>query len=302
MLPRDLRLLLAGSLVATALVCAPCWADAQVRLPQATIEATTVGSPTYDRAGRVVRMDNKRFDESGRLLGVTVHKYTRYADGKLKTSETACYDAEDLQTSRVFTRWEHQVQGVDRIGQRQFYDRFDALTRTETETWTIDAPLRMTTVEVLRFDPEGLLQQTRYEVIERDYRGRIAGWDRAVYDAIGAQLSRSLSEWSYDANKLADVERYYFDEADDLVRRETEVRIYIGDSSRVSRIETTIKGGLENVTGYRYEARKYDDKYLSERITTHTDAQDLLLQRRTESITRDAQGRLKARRVKWETY
>jgi len=295
--------ILVGAVALFAFCFGPAAADGHEVRVTASVETTSVGTPTYDRSGRLVLMETKRYDESGEYLGIAVHEYTWSSDGKLLSSHSARYDAEDLQLSRMETKWRLNVPGKVRVGRRSYHDRFDKLTRSERETWTRDGELRILTIETLVFNADGELRNTRYEVIERNAKGGIVGWDRGTYDANGVQLSRMFSKWRYEGKQLVRIERYMFDDKDELSGRETELRFYQDDSSRISRIVTTLKDGAGNTTGYRREAREYDGhKRLVQRMITHSDADDSPVRRTIESISRYGNGRLKSRRTTTETF
>jgi hypothetical protein len=293
-----------ASFAVTVVLVGALWAGGayadDIDRPVLSILSQEVGSPSYNAEGRLVRMEMKRFDSSGKYIGERLHFYEYSAKGQVVASEVTSFDADELQLARTATKWDLEVPGILRVGERTYFDGYDQVLRRERETWRQDAKLPILTIQTEYFDAHEVLVKTRYSVTERDRRGYIVVQDSSVFDAQNVQLSRTFSEWTYVDGKLRLVAEQRFDESDELLTR-AEIRRQYDVRGRWTGTESTFKGAQGQVTGYSHGERELNPAgRVTHRTVTWTDADGIAERRMSESTTYDESGRMKARRVSWE--
>jgi len=263
-----------------------------------------VHMPTYDAAGRRVRDDVKRFDAEGFLQGTLTSSWIYDRSGRLYSSETITMDADGTPTHAWNSTWDYAVEGALKVAHRTRTDGDGRVIEQEREKWTRDpAAPTMTTVETRVNDGDGELVRLRYQVIENGPGGQLVGRDVSVFDAREVQIFRQLERWFRAAGRVSVVERWAFDAQDDPTRHSVADWIY-DDKGRLLTVDTGIFDGNEALTGFTHEERLLHPRTGRQvgRTLTWTDADDLPLRRMTEETTLDADGRVQARRVRWEHW
>ncbi len=263
-----------------------------------------VHTPTYDASGRRVRDDVKRFDSEGFLVGTLASSWVYDRAGRLQSSETLTMDVDGTPTHMWNATWDYAVPGALRVAHRTRTDGDGRVIETERERWTKDPENpAMTTVETRVSDGEGGLVRLRYQVIENGPDGRLIGRDVSVFDAAEVQIFRQLERWFRAGTRVSVVERWVFDAQDDPTKHEVADWTY-DEKGRLRTVDTGVFDGEEVLTGLSHEVRILHPRTGKQvgRTLTWSDADDLPLRRMTEEITHDADGRIQARRVRWEHW
>ena len=286
------------------LVLAPRGALAEEQfddLPSHLVASSTTES-SYDRNGRIIFSETRRYDSAGEFLGTNNHRYDWTSEGKLSRSEFVQADADDLQLSRIETLWDYSGKRTLRVGERTFYDGYNAPLKFETVTLTKDRNLPIYTVETVVTDPDGHLLETRYLVTEYDVRGSVIGRDEARYDGAGEQTYRRFESWAYRDRQVEAVKRYTYDEDDELVAMDVEEWEY-NVLGKVVAKDTTRHDGLRQVVGYLYRDLEYNREGKIT-LTTSITANDhgVPASRTVTSWTYDFYGRLADRRTSVEQF
>jgi hypothetical protein len=292
-------------LTATLVLCLASISGAQaddenLMRPTLSIVANAVSTPTYNAKGRLVGMVMERFDVMGNIIGSSSSHYDYDRKGRLIGSGQSFFDADNLQRQRHESHWTLDLPGVLRKGERSFYDADDVETRFEKETWRQDPESNILTIQTEYYDadPE-VLTRTRYAVTERDSKGRISVRDTSVFSPENVQTERSFEEWIYtSAGRLHKVKTVTFDNHDEIVEKRSRNHRY--DDGLLVSLDTEINDSSDLLTGTIHETREYTDGRLQLRIVTHSNAQGITQRRMTESITYDAAGKVRNRRINWE--
>jgi len=139
------------------------------------------------------------------------------------------------------------------------------------------------------------LVETRYTVIT-NVRNTFHSTDTSVFNAAGIQTSRHLSEWEGRT-----VERWNFDEADNITRHEVE-QLEKDAKGRTVVSTTDVYGAGRARIGARDRQMSYDGPRgaLSLEITTWYDGDEQALQRETVHHVHE-RGTV-TRRVRWERW
>ena len=270
-------------------------------LPSHLVASSTTES-NYDRNGRVIFSETRRYDAAGEFLGTNNHRYDWTGEGKLSRSEFVRADADDLQLSRTETLWDYSGERSLRVGERTFYDGYNVPLKFETETWTKDRNLPIYTVETVVTDPDGHLLATRYLVTEYDVRGAVIGRDEARYDGTGEQTYRRFEAWAYRDRQVETVTRYTYDENDELVAMDVEQWEY-NVLGRVVGKDTTRHDGRRQVVGYLHRDREYNrEGKITLTTAVAADAYGNPSSRTVTSWSYDFYGRLADRRTSVEHF
>jgi hypothetical protein len=290
-----------GLTLLAGLLATPQVAVAQVAPDLTRIEVHT---PTYDAAGRRVRDDVKRFDAEGLLVGTLTSSWVYDRAGRLHSSETVTMDADGVPSHLWNTTWDYAVADALKVAHRTRSDGDGRVIEQERERWTKDpaTPL-MTTVETRVTDGDGELVRLRYQVIESGPDGQLIGRDVSTFDAGEVQIFRHLERWFRAAGRVSVVERWTFDAQDEPTKHEVADWVY-DEQGRLRTVDTGLFDGDEALTGFTHEERTLHPRTGRQvgRTLTWTDADDLPLRRMTEELTHDADGRIQARRVRWEHW
>ncbi len=265
------------------------------------VKSNSVGTPTYDTAGRLVGMETRRFDSDGDYTGSNSYRYVHDARGRVTESTYVSADAEDLVIQSMHATWEFDLPGICRQGERTWFDGWDAMQRWEKIVWRNDpnAPIQTRQTEYFNSDDE--LVKTRYAVTERDGRGRTMVQDFSLFAPDNSQLQRTYERWFYVEQRAARVERVHFDEADEITSRVEVKRVY-GRRGRLDELQTRTTGPDGELLSTSVESRTYNASgKLVERMVVDANSHGVEMRRYNETTTYDANGHLKARRSSWET-
>ena len=269
--------------------------------PESHLLSTSVGTPTYDRDGHILQMDVQRYNAQGENTGSSLHRYS-WKDGKLQASHYETFDSGDLLTSSIGTHWEYPGRNVLRKGLRIFQNGLRELLRTEAERWLKDESAPIITVVTEQYDAEDALVHTRYQVTERDEKGRIATRDVSTIVASGRQTYRMFEQWRHEDGRVSQVHRHRYDESDELFERELEEWFY-NDQGRLSSISKTRFDGEDTMTQLVVEEREYNRfKKVRNRTVTFMTPLHVPTRRLTVSATFTDSGALLTQRSIWEIF
>lgn len=295
-----MRNLITAHLLMLLVLVAATPAAAQQPQPDSHLLSTSVGTPTYDRSGRLSQMETARYDAAGVLTGSSLASYT-WDQGKLVTSRYESFDAEELLVSSVSTRWEYPGGDVLRKGSRVFRNGREEVLHTETELWTNDAKARILTVQTERFSHDGALAFTRYQVTERNETGLIISRDLSTIGADGRQTYRMFESWGHEDGRIALIQRYRYNDTDELFERDCEEWFY-DESGRVASMATTRYDANDAVLQLVVEERYYTRSKLDLRRVTFMTPDHIPTRRLTVSVAYTDSGALLTRRSSWEIF
>ena len=151
--------------------------------------------------GRTVRALTTLYNAGGLLTG-TRDTHNEYEGQRLTRTWVRHFDADETLTRQWVTTYHHLKTGqLDKVT-RRYLAGDDAVLRYEVSQWHYDhkprAAVRFTTVETTQYDPDEAITGTRYTIHHSRKVGQMwrqTSSDMSVFDALGVQKSRALTEF-----------------------------------------------------------------------------------------------------------
>ncbi len=290
--------------VALLLFAAPASGQTSADRPQRgqlAVVGNSVGTATYDVAGRLVGMQTDRFDAQGQFAGFSASDYEYDASGRMVGSSYVIADAEELVVQRMMAEFQFDLPGILRQSESRWFDGWDNLLNWQRETCRRDPESGIRTTQTDYFNAKDQLQKTRYVVTEDNVRGQIAVRDISVFAPDNTQLQRTYERWQYGEGRLATITRVTFDESDEVVERSRGTHHY-GERNRVTKVITEVTDADRQLQSTATEERTYDAAgRIVSRTIVHANAVGLPTRRYVETTRYDGAGQIQARRSHWES-
>ena len=258
-----------------------------------TLSSTDLEHIQKDEQGREVSRVVQHFTADGFLNGATTWSHS-FVGNQPSRTERETTNADGVVTGRFVEQRRYVSSRLDRII-REWTDSHGGMTRHEEAVYTRDergnANLITTTVR----DGARELIEVRYTVMT-NIRGSFHSSDTSVFNADNVQTSRHRTEWLETS-----VERWSFDDADEVVRYENE-SLQKDAKGRTVFASADVFGSGRAKTGARERRMTYDgpNGAISLAVTTWFDASDRAIQRETVRYVHERG--TTTRRVRWEHW
>lgn len=258
-----------------------------------TLASTNLEHVQKDANGREVLREIQHFTPDGFLSGTTTWTHD-FTNGRPSRSVRVTKNALAETTERMTEERTYSKRGLKRII-REWENADGLLTRHEEAVYSRDDKAKTTLITTTVRNGLRELLETRYTVLT-NVRNQLHSTDTSVFNADNVQTSRHLTEWT-----RLQVERWSFDQQDEVVRHEVE-SLQRDDKGRIVSSTTDIFGAGRELTGARDRRMNYDgpNGNLSLSVTTWYDGNEQALQRETVRHAHE-RGTI-TRRVRWEHW
>jgi hypothetical protein len=298
---------------ASALFCAlvfvfvsAAWEQADASPNRRILPGTPLNHTTYvyeyDGQGQRNAEFGTTYNPDGDIVARSEQRWRRDRTGRVTENLWRYMNSEDEPLQRRVTQYIYEkgrLAGLHRAVTNFVRDHY----RTEEVRFHVFVEGRGTVQETRVFGRDRELMEVRYLATDRNKAGKTMARDYSVYDPEDVQIRRRLETFVYNRDgKMATLERFHFDEDDEVSLNESGIVYYDGRLERTT--AWTLNDGDEVLTGYRDETVELHPGHnrVLRRTTVYFDAAGSALQRRIETTSYDGRGRTTSKRVEVEKF